>query len=122
VSCGRSRRGPPPRPPGVPDFPEFPSGGWLEWRKPADGKFSTRWVWAWIQGAWRYGSVRAEGRTPSGWWFSVWWPSDPEWVHESRTMPWAPSPELIARWRQERGQPPLSPDEIIAQIREEFGG
>lgn len=112
--------GPPPRPPGIPDHPG--NEEWLEWRTPAEGKYSTRMVWAWINGAWRdTGSVHAEGRNSFGWWFWVWWPTDPVWLHEAQTLPWAPTPEQSARWREIYRQPPLPRDEIIALIREEFG-
>lgn len=89
---------------------------------PPKGALSTRMVWAWIGGGWQdTGSVRAEGRTPSGWWFWVWWPSDPMWVHEAATRPWAPTPEQVAGWRASRGQPVLSREEILDLIRAEFG-
>ncbi len=112
--------GPPPRPDGVPARPDVDK--WLEFRRPAEGQLSTRMVWAWIHGAWQDGcSVRAEGRTPSGWWLWVWWPSDPVWVHVAATRAWAPSPEQVAGWRASQGQPVLSREEILAVIRDEFG-
>jgi len=109
--------GPPARPAGVPDYPD---GEWLEWvSRPNDGP--QRLVWAWIRGDWEHGWVSAEGRTASGWWLFVWWPSNPEWVHEAATLPYAPTPEELAKTRAAWGLPDLSRDELVALIRKDFG-
>lgn len=81
----------------------------------------TRTVWAWIGGEWRNGWVSAEGRTAAGWWLFVWWPSNPVWVHEAATLPYAPTPEELAETRASMGLPELSRDELVALIRKDFG-
>src|SRR4051794_13328454 len=103
--------GPPVRPEGVPVLAG--GGEWVEGRHPVDGEVSTRLVWPWISGEWRWGSVRAEARNSSGWWLWVWWPSNPLWVHESATRPYAPSPEEIAAWRSQLGDPELPREDIL---------
>lgn len=82
-------------------------GDWLEWVRPGGGK-PTRTVWAWIRGEWRDGWVEAEARDRHGWWFFVWWPSNPEWVHEAATLPYAPTPEELAKTRAAWGMPELT--------------
>lgn len=109
---------PPVRPAGLPDFPS--NDPWLQWVDREDGR-PTRWVWAWFRGAWQRGRVTSEARDRAGWWFHVWLLGGPRWVHEAATLPWMPSPEQAEQEARAWGLPELPRDELIAQLRKDYG-